>query len=74
MSWVDNKDQMARAGVYERKMISSQSPMKQASPDTERGASAIQSRLDALAQQFIDTVARNRGVGSSTVAENFGQG
>lgn len=54
--------------------ISSQSPMKNAAPDTNQGASAIQSRVDALAQVFVETVARNRGVATETALLNFGKG
>jgi ClpP class serine protease len=54
--------------------VSSQSPNKRPDPTTEGGAATIQATIDALAQVFVDTVARNRGVAADTVLTSFGQG
>lgn len=54
--------------------ISSQSPLKNASPDTEAGSREIQRLADEMAQVFIDTVAANRGINSADVLEKYGQG
>lgn len=54
--------------------ISSQSPMKNADPATKDGAAALQAMVDSLAQVFVETVARNRGVPVATVLANFGKG
>lgn len=54
--------------------ISSQSPMKNAGPDTDEGAKAIQSRVDALAQVFVEAVAAHRGRAAETVLKDFGRG
>lgn len=54
--------------------VSSQSPRKNIDPGSDTGASEIQRMLDSMAQVFIDTVARNRGVTPDTVATDFGQG
>jgi signal peptide peptidase SppA len=54
--------------------VSSQSPYKNASPSTDAGKAKIQARIDALAEVFIDSVARNRGVSSAKVLEKFGKG
>ena len=56
------------------KIISSQSPLKQASPNTEAGREELQTRIDVLAQIFIDDVAGNRKVAVETVLQDFGRG
>jgi len=54
--------------------VSSQSPNKRPDPTSEAGAASIQSTIDSLAQVFIESVARNRGVSAATVLSDFGQG
>ena len=54
--------------------VSSQSPKKRPNPTTESGKSQIQAMVDSLAEVFVETVARNRGVTTDTVLESFGQG
>lgn len=58
----------------DRVFISSQSPLKNADPGTDAGAKEIQSRVDAMAQVFVETVARNRGVDTETALNQFGKG
>lgn len=58
----------------DRVFISSQSPLKNADPATDAGAKEIQARVDAMAQVFIETVARNRGVATETALNDFGKG
>lgn len=64
----------SKAGEKSYRFVSSQSPMKNASPDTDAGARSIQATVDGLAQVFVDTVARNRGITTESVLESFGQG
>lgn len=64
----------ARPGEKSYRFVSSQSPMKNAGPDTDAGARNIQATVDGLAQVFVDTVARNRNTTTETVLESFGQG
>lgn len=54
--------------------VSSQSPLKNASPETEAGASQSQAIVDSLAQVFIETLARNRNTTADAVIQSFGQG
>lgn len=63
----------ARA-AREIEFVSSQSPKKRPNPTTESGRSQIQNLVDDLAEVFLGTVARNRGVSAKTVLEKFGQG
>lgn len=63
-----------KAGQKEITFTSSQSPMKNADPETEAGAKAVQDRIDAMASVFYEAVARNRGVDTETALKNFGKG
>lgn len=54
--------------------VSSQSPYKNPDPRSDEGKSSIQATIDSLAQVFVETVARNRGVSAKTVLDSFGQG
>lgn len=67
-------DDSPKAGSGSYRFISSQSPNKRIDPSSDDGAAKIQSRIDQLAQTFIDDVARNRGVSSEDVVANFGGG
>jgi ClpP class serine protease len=48
--------------------------MKNADPGTDAGAAQIQANVDALAQVFIETIARNRNTTAENVVESFGKG
>ena len=63
-----------RVGIQEVEIVSSQSPNKRPDVKTEEGRTQIRKELDALADVFIDRVARNRGVTVETVLSDFGQG
>ncbi|PHR17660.1 MAG: hypothetical protein COA38_20560 [Fluviicola sp.] len=56
-----------------RRFVSSQTPDKSAGPDDE-GASQYQAVVDDFAGQFLDDLARFRGVDRSKVAEQYGKG
>jgi ClpP class serine protease len=56
------------------KFISSQSPLKHASPGTDSGKTQYQKTVDSLAEVFIGAVADFRGVSRETVIANFGNG
>lgn len=67
--------------VYEKEdgenkieIVSSQSPLKRINPETSEGLTQIQSRLDALAEVFINKIAVYRDVSTETVIRDFGQG
>ena len=57
-----------------RDIISSQSPNKRPDPNTDAGLIELQSRIDGLAQVFIESVADFRGVDAETVINGFGRG
>lgn len=54
--------------------VSSVSPMKNADPGSKEGAAQFQALVDAMASVFVGTVARNRGVDTETVLNEFGKG
>jgi ClpP class serine protease len=56
------------------KIISSQSPLKQAAPDTDAGRAELQRVTDELASIFIADVAKFRNVTPQTVESDFGRG
>lgn len=64
----------AKAGEKSFRFVSSQSPNKNASPDTDAGAQQIQANVDALAQVFIDAVSRNRNTTAENVVNYMGAG
>lgn len=63
-----------RAGEKSYRFVSSQSPLKNADPETEAGAQAAQKMVDDLANVFIQTLAANRDQTPEYVAENYGKG
>jgi signal peptide peptidase SppA len=54
--------------------ISSQSPKKRPDPATKDGKAQIQTVVDDLAEVFVGSVARNRGVDVQTVLDTYGAG
>jgi signal peptide peptidase SppA len=55
-------------------VVSSQSPYKRLDPDTDDGRARLQKRIDAMADVFVDAVAKYRGVASSHVQSHYGSG
>jgi signal peptide peptidase SppA len=55
-------------------IVSSQSPFKRLNPETDEGRSKLQVRIDAMAEVFVQTLARNRGIEAAQVLERFGAG
>ncbi|MFZ5586137.1 MAG: S49 family peptidase [Thermodesulfobacteriota bacterium] len=70
----DTKEQDAKNGVRVHQFVSSQSPKKCPDPGQESGRAQYQADIDALAQVFVERVARNRGVSAETVLSKFGGG
>jgi len=55
-------------------VVSSQSPYKRLDPDTDDGRARLQKRIDAMADVFVEAVAKYRGVASSHVQNHYGSG
>lgn len=73
-SMTDTTARDAAEGVKHYDIVSSQSPLKRAGPETDAGRAQLQGILDSLADVFIGAVARNRNTGTADVLANFGQG
>lgn len=54
--------------------VSSQSPNKRLDPASDDGRKQIQENIDAIADVFIEAVAKNMGVTKTQVVEDFGKG
>jgi len=63
-----------KPGEKAYRFVSSQSPLKNASPDTEAGANEMQALVDGQAQVFIEAVAKNRGILPAEVISSYGAG
>jgi ClpP class serine protease len=55
-------------------IISDQSPLKNADPETDAGRSAIQEMVNDLADVFVEDVAVNKSVKKRKVLSDFGRG
>jgi ClpP class serine protease len=55
-------------------ITSSQSPYKRIDPESKKGIEEIRKVLDEMADNFINTVASNRGVSRDKVLNDFGKG
>lgn len=62
------------AGEMTFEIVSSNAPDKRPDPTTEEGSAPIRAMLDAIEGQFIDDVARGRGVTATKVKSDFGAG
>jgi ClpP class serine protease len=61
-------------GIKNYEFVSSQSPFKKMDLSSKQGRDRVQSRVDAMAAVFVETVAKNRGVSVAHVLEAFGKG
>lgn len=73
-TYLDWKQFDAKIGIKEIEIVSSQSPKKRPDPSTDEGRSQIQRQVDDIAENFVQSVARNRGVSREIVLRDYGQG
>jgi signal peptide peptidase SppA len=66
--------QEPKAGTKTYEFVSSQSPNKRPSLETDAGRAKYQSLVDSMGAVFVETVAKYRGVTAETVQQKFGQG
>jgi signal peptide peptidase SppA len=55
-------------------IVSSQSPHKRLDPSSDEGRARLQTRIDSMADVFIETIARNRKVSAESVQTHYGGG
>lgn len=70
----DSTEAMKAKGLRKIEFVSSLSPNKRPDLDSEAGRQEVQRTVDAVAQVFVDAVARNRGVSPDKVLADFGRG
>lgn len=63
----DDRKRKEEAGIQETEIVSSQSPNKRVDPGEDDGRARLQRRIDALADVFIQHVARNRDMAPDEV-------
>ena len=73
-SYLDDRERLAKNGIKEIEIVSSQSPNKRPDPASQSGRSQIQTIVDQLADVFVAAVAKHRGTSVEDVLDNFGQG
>ena len=71
---VDMSRRDAAAGIKRIEIVSSQSPYKVTDPSKQEDLDRVQAQVDALAEVFVSSVARNRGVTPKAVVERYGRG
>lgn len=62
LSMTDRRDADAKAGVRRYEFVSSQTPGKRPSPDSDTGRASLQALADNLADEYLADVAQSRGV------------
>ena len=73
-AWTDDSEARKKEGLTDYEVVSSQSPDKRQDPNSKEGRAKLQTELDALADIFLGSVARNRGTNAAFVGENYGKG
>jgi len=68
------RSKSSKEAVSEIEIVSSQSPHKRLDPASDDGRARIQARIDSMADVFIGTIARNRGIDNQAVQDNYGAG
>jgi capsid assembly protease len=61
-------------GVRTYEFVSAQSPYKRLDLNTQDGRDRVQMRVDAMAEVFVESVAKYRGVSVEHALEHFGKG
>ena len=76
ITYTDDTRAREASGLDDYTVVSSQSPMKTASPteDDPKGLAAYQTLVDRTAEAFIADVAQGRGTTPALVKKNFAQG
>ena len=71
---VDDTEAMAKEGLKRIEVVSSQSPDKRPAISSDHARALVQTTVDQMADVFIASVARYRGVDTTRVIESFGRG
>ena len=74
MSYLDTTERDKKSDVRRVEIVSSSSPDKRLDPNTDAGRAKVQAMVDALAEVFINSVAKFRGTTAEKVKSDFGRG
>lgn len=74
MTILDTRQREERGGVRRVEIVSSHSPNKRISIDSDEGRAKLQQIVDDLGEVFVQAVARNRAVTAAKVLADFGGG
>lgn len=74
LSFYNFDKMLEKMGIEEIEIVSSVSPHKRPDETTDAGRAKYQEWVDALGNQFVDAVAKQRDVSRQTVLKDFGQG
>lgn len=74
MSYLDTSKRDEKSDVRRVDVVSSASPDKRLDPNTDAGRAKVQEMVDALADVFVGSVAKYRGVSVEHVTTKFGRG
>ncbi len=74
MSYLDTTERDKKSDVRRVEIVSSTSPDKRIDPNTDAGRAKVQAMVDALAEVFINSVAKFRGTTAEKVKSDFGRG
>lgn len=74
MSYLDTTERDKKSDVRRVEIVSSSSPDKRLDPASDEGRAKVQSMVDALAEVFINSVAKFRGTTAEKVKSDFGRG
>jgi hypothetical protein len=73
-SWLDASKYYQKIGLQERSIVSTQSPNKNADPNTRDGRAGLQTLADDLAEVFLNAVSTYRDVSREVIQRDYGQG
>ena len=74
MIYTSTKEADERKGIKTYEIVSSVSPFKRVTPDSDEGKQKYQSIVDELGNMFVNQVAKGRNTTPENVIQNFGQG
>lgn len=74
MSYLDTSERDKKSDVRRVEIVSSSSPDKRVDPNSDAGRAKVQATVDALADVFINSIAKFRGTTADQVKSDFGRG
>lgn len=73
-AWTDDTEMYRMLGIRKETIVSSNAPKKRLDFDDEADRAELQREIDSIEKVFVKAVARNRGVSTEQVINDFNQG